>query len=103
MVNSHFVWRVRRVYTMREGSLWGISALHSVWNWVQGNFFGFEVSGTNASGGTLLNLLATGKDWLTGGAFGPEGGLAVTIVLVAGIAATIFWKSKETNQEIISS
>ncbi len=91
------------LYAMREGSLWGISALHSVWNWVQGNFFGFEVSGTNASGGTLLNLMTTGKDWLTGGAFGPEGGLAVTIVLLAGIAATIFWKSKETNQEMITS
>ncbi len=103
MVNLILFGVFAGLYTMREGSLWGISALHSVWNWVQGNFFGFEVSGTNASGGTLLNLLATGKDWLTGGAFGPEGGLAVTIVLVAGIAATIFWKSKETNQEIISS
>ena len=27
------------LYAMREESLWGISALHSVWNWVQGNFF----------------------------------------------------------------
>ena len=83
------------LYAMREGSMWGISALHSVWNWVQGNFFGFEVSGTNAGGGTLLNLKETGADWLTGGAFGPEGGLAVTIVLVIAIAVTLFWKSKD--------
>lgn len=90
------------LYAMREGSIWGISALHSVWNWVQGNFFGFEVSGTNASGGTLLNLMETGQDWLTGGVFGPEGGLAVTIVLVIGILVTLFWKSRETNQEMIA-
>lgn len=83
------------LFAMREGSIWGISALHSVWNWVQGNFFGFEVSGTNASGGTLLNLMETGQDWLTGGVFGPEGGLAVTIVLLIGILVTSFWKSKE--------
>lgn len=89
------------LYAMREGSMWGISALHSVWNWVQGNFFGFEVSGTNAGGGTLLNLKETGADWLTGGAFGPEGGLAVTIVLVIAIAVTLFWKSKAIIQEVI--
>ena len=81
------------LFAMREGSLWGISALHSVWNWVQGNFFGFQVSGTNADGGTLINLMEIGADWLTGGEFGPEGGLAVTIVLVIGIAITLFWKS----------
>ena len=85
------------LYAMREGSMWGISALHSVWNWVQGNFFGFQVSGTNAEGGTLINLMETGADWLTGGEFGPEGGLAVTIVLVIGIAITVFWKGKESN------
>ena len=83
------------LYAMREGSMWGISALHSVWNWVQGNFFGFEVSGTQAEGGTLINLMETGEDWLTGGAFGPEGGLAVTIVLVISILVTLFWKSRE--------
>jgi len=83
------------LYAMREGSMWGISALHSVWNWVQGNFFGFQVSGTNADGGTLINLMETGEDWLTGGAFGPEGGIAVTIVLVISILITLFWKNKE--------
>ncbi len=85
------------LYAMREGSMWGISALHSVWNWVQGNFFGFQVSGTNADGGTLINLMETGEDWLTGGAFGPEGGIAVTIVLVISILITLFWKEKEVE------
>ena len=82
------------LYAMREGSMWGISALHSVWNWVQGNFFGFQVSGTNAEGGTLINLMETGTDWLTGGAFGPEGGIAVTVVLLIGMAVVLFWKER---------
>lgn len=85
------------LYAMREGSLWGISALHSVWNWVQGNFFGFQVSGTDAGGGTLINLMETGEDWLTGGAFGPEGGLAVTAILAASIAVVLFWGSQESE------
>jgi len=82
------------LYAMREGSMWGISALHTVWNWVQGNFFGLQVSGMNASGGTIINLMETGADWLTGGEFGPEGGLAVTVVLVISIVITLFWKNK---------
>lgn len=88
------------LYAMREGSLWGISAIHSVWNWVQGNFFGFQVSGTDAGGGTLINLMETGADWLTGGAFGPEGGLAVTIVLLAGIAIILFWNKQGAKQDL---
>ncbi|KXK12410.1 MAG: abortive infection protein [Chloroflexi bacterium OLB14] len=88
------------LYAMREGSMWGISALHSVWNWVQGNFFGFEVSGLQAQGGTLINLMETGDDWLTGGAFGPEGGVAVTVVLIIGILIVLFWKEK--HQENIT-
>ena len=86
------------LYAMREGSMWGICALHSVWNWVQGNFFGFQVSGTDAGGGTLINLMEVGEDWLTGGKFGPEGGLAVTFVLLVSIAITLFWKNKPTEE-----
>lgn len=78
-------------YALREGSLWGICAIHSVWNWVQGNFFGFQVSGTNPEGGSLLKLVEAGPDWFTGGLFGPEGGLAVTVVLVLAIVFVFAW------------
>jgi uncharacterized protein len=88
------------LYAMREGSLWGISALHSVWNWIQGNFFGFKVSGLGAGGGSLLNLKTTGADWLTGGAFGPEGGAAVTVVLVIAIFVILFWRKDKAEGEI---
>jgi membrane protease YdiL (CAAX protease family) len=87
------------LYAMREGSLWGISALHSAWNWIQGNFFGFKVSGLDIGGGSLLNLKTVGADWLTGGEFGPEGGLAITAVFVTGILIVLFWKSKNSIQE----
>ena len=102
LVNLALFGAFAGLYAMREGSIWGISALHSVWNWVQGNFFGFEVSGTNASGGALLNLMETGEDWLTGGTFGPEGGLAVTIVLLVAITVILFWRKKEIRQETIA-
>ena len=77
------------LYALREGGIWGISAQHAVWNWAQANLYGFEVSGIGANGGSLFNLMETGPDPLTGGAFGPEGGLAVTLVLLLAIALLV--------------
>jgi uncharacterized protein len=87
-------------YAMREGSLWGICALHSSWNWIQGNIFGFEVSGGSMGGGSLFKLMETGPDWITGGLFGPEGGLAVTIVLVISIIVIFAWPFKADEENI---
>lgn len=72
------------LYALYERGLWGVCAIHSAWNWAQGNLFGFEVSGGPTAGGALFNLMETGPDLITGGAFGPEGGLAVTLVLTIG-------------------
>lgn len=72
------------IYAMKEGGLWGVFAIHSFWNWTQGNLLGLEVSGSTIGGTTLLNLKSRGSDLITGGAFGLEGGLAVTVVLIVG-------------------
>lgn len=74
------------LYALWEKSLWGICATHSAWNWMQGNVFGLQVSGSAEAGPALFNLTEAGPDWFTGGAFGPEGGLAVTVILVLSIA-----------------
>ncbi|MBN1219538.1 MAG: CPBP family intramembrane metalloprotease [Anaerolineae bacterium] len=77
------------LYALYEGGLWGVFSIHAAWNWAQGNVFGFEVSGGMAPGGTLFDLMEVGPDIVTGGPFGPEGGLAVTIVLV--LSCVIIW------------
>ena len=80
------------LYVLRRGNLWGACAIHSMWNFAQGNLFGAAVSG-NRSGPSLLRAeaIASGSASLwNGGAFGPEGGLAVTLVLLAGIAVLLF-------------
>lgn len=73
------------LYALYEGGLWGVFALHAVWNWAQGNLFGFAVSGMEIKSGTLVDLMEAGPDHITGGLFGPEGGLVVTLVLVLSI------------------
>ena len=74
-------------YALKEGGLWGVFAVHSLWNWAQGNLFGMEVSGLPVQLDAIFKLKETGPDWFTGGAFGPEGGIAVTLVLLVGIIA----------------
>ena len=76
------------LFALREGSIWGVCAWHAIWNWLQGNFYGLEVSGRKESI-SLLNLQETGPDWVSGGKFGPEGGFIVTIILLLGIVILI--------------
>lgn len=87
------------LYFIRRGNLWGVCAIHSVWNYAQGNIFGLQVSGINGLDSFLDFDVKEGKDILSGGSFGPEGGLCVTIVLAISIIITVFFmKNKDLGQ-----
>ncbi len=73
------------LYFVKSGSIWGVAAFHSVWNLVQGNLYGIQVSGIETSTSVLSSTLTESMNLINGGSFGLEGGLAVTIVLVIGI------------------
>ncbi len=80
------------LYFLRRGSIWGICAIHSVWNFAQGNIFGCRVSGMRF-GASIFNTVENGGVW-SGGAFGPEGGLGATVILGIAILVLIFFKNK---------
>lgn len=83
------------LYYLRTDSIWGIAAVHSMWNAAQGNLFGLKVSGIDIPA-TLLRFEQTaGRTWLNGGDFGPEGGAAVTVVLAAGVLILYFLPQRE--------
>ena len=66
---------------LKTGSIWMTSAMHTIWNLSQGNIYGLQVSGNEAHAAVINTVYKPGaKDMITGGAFGPEGGLAVTAV-----------------------
>ena len=73
------------LYFIKRGNIWGIGALHSIWNLVQGNFWGLRVSGMTTECSVFRSTMMEGKSVINGGAFGPEGGLAVTVILLAGV------------------
>lgn len=70
------------VYTLKMNSIWGMCAIHSIWNFAQGNIFGIKVSGLDVQA-SILSFEPQGTSTLiNGGSFGLEGGLAVTVVLI---------------------
>ena len=65
--------------------------LHLTWNLVQGNFFGFPVSGKMQHGTTFVSIYQQGPELWTGGLFGPEAGLLGILATVAGMLAIVGW------------
>ena len=80
----------------KVGHIWYSCAAHSMWNFLQGNVFGLQVSG-NQGTSTILkaNYSRNALSIFTGGDFGPEGGLAVTIVTSIAIAAIVITMRKK--------
>ena len=97
VVNIILVGVFFSLFALRQGSLWGACALHSVWNWLQGNFFGFQVSGQDV-GPTIMNLKEIGPDWITGGAFGPEGGSVCSLVICIGIGTILYLNGNDIKK-----
>lgn len=84
------------LYFLRRGSIWGVCALHSIWNFTQGNIFGCSVSGNEVVSSVFLTSYGE-AGMFNGGSFGPEGGLGVTIVLFIGIVILLFMKNKDVR------
>jgi hypothetical protein len=85
------------LYALWEGGLWGVFAIHAIWNWAQGNIFGLSVSGLDLHSSVLFDLMEAGPDWVTGGYFGPEGGIIVTLILLSGIGALVAFSRRNSG------
>ncbi|HZG52882.1 MAG TPA: type II CAAX endopeptidase family protein [Pyrinomonadaceae bacterium] len=77
----------------RTRSLWFPLGLHWAWNWAMGALLGLPVSGiTSLTRAPLLRAADHGPAWLTGGAYGIEGGAACTVALL--ISMIFIWKTR---------
>ena len=86
------------VYFIKRNDIWGVCAVHSVWNLVQGNVYDIRVSGMKLSCSLFSSEITEGKELIHGGAFGLEGGLAVTVVLVVGTIILLCMKGKKAEE-----
>ena len=88
------------ILMLRRGSVWMVAALHSLWNFAQGNLFGLPVSGILGSPAPLSTTVSadtTLARLIGGGTFGIEGGLSATMVMLVGIVIALCLPTKKSE------
>lgn len=68
---------------VKTRSLWLPFGIHFAWNFSQTTLYGFPTSGIASTDRMLIGTESAGAEWITGGAFGPEGGILAMIALLA--------------------
>ena len=82
---------------IKYDNMWVLAGMHGAWNFVQGNVYGIQVSGNGATASVFNYTSQTSIDWLSGGAFGAEGSIFASIVLI-GCIAYLYWSLKKENR-----
>ena len=78
---------------LRTRSLWFPLGVHWSWNWSMGAILGLPVSGIEKiTPAPLFRSVDIGPAWLTGGAYGLEGGLACTLALA--VSTLFIWRTR---------
>ena len=71
------------VYCIHKNNLWFPIGAHITWNYFQGPVLGFEVSGNDVDSIFIQSL--DGSELITGGEFGFEGSIILTVFMIIGI------------------
>jgi membrane protease YdiL (CAAX protease family) len=97
VTNTIVVGVLLSIAYLRTRSLWLPWGIHFGWNFALGVAYGLPVSGLNEFAVTVHGH-ATGPTWLTGGAYGLEGGALGTMAIAAGFIP-LFWLTGRFHQE----
>jgi len=89
-VNTMLAGLMLSVAYLKTRSLWLPYGLHLGWNIGLGFILGYPLSGLTID--SFWTTVAGGPKWLAGGPYGPEGGIAGTIVFVS--AAIVIYKTR---------
>ncbi len=84
------------LYMIAFDDIWGACAIHSIWNFTQGSFYGISVSGTGDTESILRTTANSSSALLTGGDFGIEGSIITTAILTAA-SVLVLIKIKKQN------
>ena len=83
-VNTALSGALLSVAYLKTRGLWLPIGLHWAWNFCMGPIFSFPVSGLRFEP-AMLRVASHGPAWLTGGEYGPEGGIVLTVVSMGAI------------------
>lgn len=85
------------IYILKRGDIFGACAIHTMWNFTQGNIFGSSVSGLSKMPSILTTVSNPEMTSANGGAFGLEGGFSATIVILVAIGILLLVKPKQSE------
>ena len=85
---------------LKTRSLWFPTGVHLGWNWMMAAGFALPVSGWDRSTSPPYAAEVSGPTWFTGGAFGPEGGVAATAAIVAATICVLLAPGIVTAEEM---
>jgi membrane protease YdiL (CAAX protease family) len=88
MVNTCAIGALLCTAYLRTGALWMSWGIHFAWNTALGLVFGLPVSGLTDFA-VILRTRASGPRWVTGGAYGIEGSVVGTVVILLGFIPVI--------------
>lgn len=88
LVNIVLAGLVLAALVERSGSLWSASLAHGTWNFAVACVLSMPISGVRVF--HLLDPPVSGDGWWTGGAFGPEASLLLTLLALP--LAAVLWR-----------
>jgi len=78
-------------------SLWFATGVHVGWNWAMAGLLDLPVSGLELFDAPLYEPFDRGPAWLSGGAFGPEAGIAGFVGLGLALAGVVWITRKKAR------
>ena len=91
LVNILLAGVVLAALVERSGSLWSATLAHGVWNFAVACLLSLPISGVRIF--HLLEVTLAGDERWTGGSFGPEGSLLLTLMGLP-LAAALWWRRR---------
>lgn len=96
-VNTFLFGLLLSFYMFKSGSIFGACALHGIFNFAEGILFGLPVSGMKTGVSVLSSVSNADMTLTNGGLYGPEGGCAVTLVLLLAFLLFFYFPKKQEN------
>lgn len=88
MLNISLAGALFSIFTLQKRNVSWAIGIHFTWNFAQGILLGYKVSGTDNPG--ILSAKPLGNAYLSGGAFGIEGSIICTLIMVITITYLLF-------------
>ena len=95
VVNGLLLGLLLGIWALKRGNIWSACAVRGAWLFASGYLFDFAPAGEHASVRLLDVDVDVYRTTLSGGVYGPQASICVTIVLLAGLMLALALKPRD--------